>query len=251
MRRISMVLIALTLLGTGASNVGAAAPAISSGQHTLATAAAANKYTFLVFSKDNGPAEQAMSDTVNNELQTRADRAVSATVNVADAVEKPLVDRFGLERAPMPMTIAVAPNGAITGIFAKTVTKEQIAGAFVTPAMTHCMKSLQDGKMVFICLSTTGVITTPAGVVDFRQDPQFVNRSIVVHIPQGSRDEAKFLQELKLGAQATDGATIAFLAPPGVLVGKFTTATTKDELGKALHSAGKCCDDPNCKHNHK
>jgi hypothetical protein len=36
-----------------------------------------------------------------------------------------------------------------------------------------------------------------------------------------------------------------------VLVGKFGPAVTKDEIAAALHAAGKCCNDPNCKHNKK
>ena len=41
------------------------------------------------------------------------------------------------------------------------------------------------------------------------------------------------------------------MAPPGVLVGKFTANVTMNEITTKLHAAGKCCDDPNCKHNKK
>ena len=46
------------------------------------------------------------------------------------------------------------------------------------------------------------------------------------------------------------GSTLVFLAPPAVLVGKFASTATKAEMTAALHAAGKCCDDPNCKHGH-
>jgi hypothetical protein len=35
------------------------------------------------------------------------------------------------------------------------------------------------------------------------------------------------------------------------MVGKFPATATKAQLASELHAAGKCCDDPNCKHNHK
>jgi hypothetical protein len=44
---------------------------------------------------------------------------------------------------------------------------------------------------------------------------------------------------------------IVVLAPPGVLVGKYPAGVTKDQIGAALHAAGKCCNDPNCIHNKK
>jgi hypothetical protein len=248
-----LCIVAVLALANLTSNSARAEPpvAASNGQQVLASAAASHKYTFVVFYKDNNPATQAMTDTVKSGVESHSDRAVATYVNVGDTAEKPLVARFGVDRAPMPMAVAVAPNGAVTGVYSKTITKERFASAFVTTAMTHCMKAMQDGKMVFICVSTTGVMTTPAGVASFRSDPQFQNRTAVVHIPAGNREEAQFLKELQLGPHATDGATIAFLAPPGALVGTFSATATKDEMAAALHAAGKCCDDPNCKHNKK
>lgn len=36
---------------------------------------------------------------------------------------------------------------------------------------------------------------------------------------------------------------------PGCVVGKFAASTSKDDF-LVLHSAGQCCNDENCKHNH-
>ena len=43
---------------------------------------------------------------------------------------------------------------------------------------------------------------------------------------------------------------VIFMAPPGALVGRFAASASKEDLARALHAAGKCCSDPNCKHNH-
>jgi hypothetical protein len=44
--------------------------------------------------------------------------------------------------------------------------------------------------------------------------------------------------------------SVVFMAPPGTIVGKYTAQVTKAKLAADLHAAGKCCNDPNCKHNH-
>ena len=62
--------------------------------------------------------------------------------------------------------------------------------------------------------------------------------------------EVAFLEQLKIDPGTVRGSTTAFLAPPAVLVGKYGPAATKNEMAAALHAAGKCCNDPNCKHNH-
>ena len=40
-------------------------------------------------------------------------------MNVGDPAEKALVEKFGVSRSPLPLTLAVAPNGAITGVFSQ------------------------------------------------------------------------------------------------------------------------------------
>jgi hypothetical protein len=223
------------------------APA-SSAQQTLAGAAAERKYTFLVFYRDNGQATQAMAQTVRRGVDSRKDRATVAYVNVANSAEKALVARFDVSRAPMPLTIAVAPNGAITSIAPGKITDEEIGASFVTPAAAQCMKSMQDGKIVLACVQSTEKPAMPQGVKDFCDDPFFKDRTAVMFIHARDPAEAEFLEQMEINPR-TQGSMTVFLAPPGVLVGKFGPAATKDQLAAALHQAGKCCDDVNCKHN--
>jgi hypothetical protein len=54
---------------------------------------------------------------------------------------------------------------------------------------------------------------------------------------------------MQISERDVNGSMLVIMAPPGVLVGKFAAATTRDQIVTKLHAAGKCCDDPNCKHN--
>jgi hypothetical protein len=224
------------------------APAASQAQQVLAAAAAEQKYTFLVFYKDNGPATQAMAQTVKQGVESRGNRATLAYVNVASPTEKALVDRFGVSRAPMPLTVTVAPNGAMTKLTPSAITDKQIEESFVTPVMAQCMKSMQDGRLVLICVQSGPRPTIPAAVVGFANDPEFKSRVAVVPLKTSDPAEGELIRQLEADS-LTKGATTVFMAPPGVLVGKFGPATTKEQLAVALHKAGQCCDDPNCKHN--
>jgi hypothetical protein len=223
-------------------------PSGSQAQQALAVAAAGQRYTFLVFYKENSAATRAMAQTVKNGVESRGDRATWTYVNVGDPAEKALVDRFGVGRAPMPLTIAVAPNGAMTKLTPTSITDEQIEKSFVTPAMAHSMKAMQDGKLVLICTQSNVKSAIPAGVRDFSNDPEFKSRVTVVGVQTSDPLEVELVRQLEADV-VTKGATTVFLAPPGVLVGKFGPAATKEQLAIALHKAGHCCDDPNCKHN--
>ena len=248
-RNMKVVLIALLCHAGGVSSAAAqGAPGASQAQQVLATAASEDKYTFLVFYKDNGPGTQAMAQTVKRGVESRGDRATIAFVNAANPAEKVLVDRFGVSRAPMPLTVAVAPNGAMTKLTPTSITDEQIEKSFVTPAMAHCMKSMQDGRLVFVCIQSGAKPAVPAGVSAFSSDPQFKDRVAIVPVHSGDPAEAELVRQLESDV-AVKGATTVFLAPPGVLVGKFGPTATKEQLAVALHKSGQCCEDPNCKHN--
>lgn len=246
---LKLFLIALTAQAGSFSPVLAqGAPAASQGQQALAAAAAEQRYTFLVFYKDNDPTTRAMAQTVKNGVESRSDRATWTYVHATNPAEKVLVDRFGVGRAPMPLTVAVAPNGAMTKLTPTSITDQQIEQSFVTPSMAHCMKSMQDGRLVLVCIQSNPQPVIPPGVRDFANDPEFKNRVAVVPVHTGNPVEAELVRQLEADS-LTKGATTVFLAPPGVLVGKFGPTATKDQLAVALHKAGQCCDDPNCKHN--
>ena len=93
-----------------------------------------------------------------------------------------LVDQFDVARSPMPLTMVVAPNKAVTGVFSKELKDEHFDAAIVTPTMTRCMKSLQEGKLVFVCLQTTDKDAAPPVVKAMQLDPEFSSRVAVVSL---------------------------------------------------------------------
>lgn len=223
-------------------------PSASQAEATLEQAAEEGKYTFLVFYKTNDAATQTMAATLKEGLASRAETARAAYVQVGQPAEKALVDKYDVSRAPMPMTIAVAPNGAITGMFAQMLSAEGIENSFVTPTMTNCMKSLQAGKLVFVSVYGSSKAPAPASLKDFQADPHFKDRLVTFSMLAADPAEAKFLKQMQIDATKATGTTTVLLAPPGVLVGKFDAFTSKDDIAAALAKAGKCCEDPNCKH---
>lgn len=236
------------------TSVHAQAPAVessppSAAQQAVAQAGSQGKFSFIVFYRDDNDLTRAMAQVVTARATQQPDFAVATFVQITNPAEQAIVKQFDVSRAPMPMTLVTAPNGAITGVFPQRVTDQQLAETFVTPAMSHCMKAMQQGKVVFLCVQTTPQLLVPQGVAEFLADPQFKDRANVVPVQIADPAEGQLLAELELGTAANQPNTV-FFAPPGVMVGKFGLASTKAEIAAALHKAGKCCEDPNCKHGH-
>lgn len=240
---LSLSVMLCLLFGTAASDCASADTPV---EQSLSAAAEAGQYAVIVFYKDQGPATKNMMANVQQGAQQRG--ATAVFVNASLPSERPVVERFGLTRSPMPVAVAVAPNGAVTGIFAKTISQQRLAGAFVSPGVANCMKSMQAGKLVFVWARTGQTQILPAGVDDFQRDAEFAGRAVVVSLNLSDPSEADFFKELEINP-ASRQDVVSLLAPPGVLVGTFGVSASKDDIAAALHKAGKCCDDPNCKHN--
>lgn len=229
-----------------ASNAPAKATA-SKAQATLEQAGKDGKYTFLMFYKTTDAASNAMAATLKEALAEKSEQAVIAYVPVGNAAEQALVAKYDVSRAPMPLTVAVAPNGAMTGMFAQRVTADKIDEAFVTPTMMVTMKNLQDGKLVLVTVQGSAKGAAPVAIKDFQSDPHFKDRIVTIGMTAADPQEEKFCGQMKIDPKAKVTHTV-LLAPPGVMVGKFDAVASKDEIAAALAKAGKCCDDPNCKH---
>jgi hypothetical protein len=225
-------------------------PPASKAEHALEAAARQGKYTFLLFHRSQDAATEAMAQRLTKSVAGREEQVSMAYVNVAEPGEKAIIEKFGVNRAPLPLTLAIAPNGAITGVFQK-LSADAVEQAIVTPAMMESMKALQEGKIVLVCVHPTARSAVPQAVLGIEKHPHYKGRTTVISLLASDPAESKFLAQMKIGAASVRDVTTAVLAPPGVLVEKFGATATSYEIDAALVKAGKCCDDENCKHNHQ
>lgn len=219
----------------------------SKAQSVMDNAAQEGKFTFILFYKQNDAATSAMNKTLQDSLANYVDNAVLTLVKVGSPSEQAIVAKYDVARAPMPMTIAVAPNGAITAVFSEKVKPESVETAFVTPTMTAAMKALQEEKLVFIIAQGSGKPVTPTALREMQSDPLFKSRLVSLTIQVADPEEAKFVDQMQIDPRSKVTQSI-LLAPPGVMIGKFAPTATKAQIAAALAEAGKCCDDPNCAH---
>ena len=220
----------------------------SAAKAAIAKAAEAEKYVFAFFWKADDEDTAAMRKVFDEAMSGAAEWADAVAVNVTDPAEKEIVKEYGLERAPMPLVLAIAPNGAITGGFPAPFSRKDLLTGFATPGTQKCMKALQDGKLVFLCVQnaeTKSGEDALKGVRDFQADARFATATEVVMLDPKDSAEASFLADLEV-KPATEDAVTVFLAPPGSPIGKFEGATTKDQLVDTLMKASSACGPGGC-----
>ena len=218
------------------------------GMTAMEKAAEAKKYLFALFWKEEDGETAAMRSVVQEVMKEVAPRADSVEVNVTAASERAIVDKFDLARAPMPLILALAPNGAVTGGFPIEVDEQSLKEAFVTPCTTECMKLLQENKLVFLCVQNAATESNDAameGVRQFKADARFAPATEIIMLDPTDAAEANFLKDLEIDPK-TKAAVTVFLAPPGMPLAMYEGATSKDELVAILAKASSACGPGGC-----
>lgn len=219
-------------------------PKATAAEAAIQRAADVNKYIFVFFFRADDEATQAARKTLDAAMPKLAERAMYTTANVTESQEKALVSKYQLDRAPMPLLLALAPNGAVTRSFPLKFTEAQLETAFVSPAMQKCLKALQDRKMVFVCVQNGATeLNTVAmrGVKEFAADSQYAKTTEIVSVDPADTAEESLLKQFKVDPKTTEAVTV-FLAPPGTTVGTYKGETKKDVLIAAAKTAAKGCD---------
>jgi hypothetical protein len=215
----------------------------------MSAAAKANKYLFIFFWNSQDERTSALYGAFQTATAKLTDRADALAIHTADAAEKAIVDKFGVSRAPMPLVLAIAPNGAVTRGFPSSFTEDQLQQAFVSPGTAKCMRALQDRKLVLLCVqngTTQSNEEAMQGVRDFTADSQYAQATEVVSLDPKDAGEASFLKGLQVDPRSPVAVTV-LLAPPASAIAKFEGAVTKDAIVTKLTSAQSgCCPGGKC-----
>ncbi len=211
---------------------------------TLVRAAKASKYVFVFAYRAEDEPTKAARKALDTAMEKLNERAITAALLVTDPLEKELVAKYGLDRAPLPLILAIAPNGAVTRSFTGTIAPAQFETAFVSAGMQKCLKALQDRKLVLISVQndkTQHNAEALKGVKEFAADPQNAKTTELVTLDPTDKAEEAFLKQIKVDPKTTEAVTV-FMAPPGTIVATYQGETKKDTLVAAAKTAAKGCD---------
>ncbi len=209
------------------------------GLAAIARAEEEGKHTFLFFYKADDEQTAAMRKVFDKAMAKASDKAIPVVVKVTDPAEGKLVARYKVQRAPMPLVLALAPNGAITGGFPLQFNQETLLGAFVSPSMAKCLKAIQAGKVVIACVRGKSAASNEKAIraaKGFKADVRFTRWTSIVEIDAADAKERRLVKLLRVDPE-TDQAVTVMLAPPGTVIGSIKGVEDKEALVKAFVAA--------------
>ncbi|MBF0544555.1 MAG: hypothetical protein HQM08_08985 [Candidatus Riflebacteria bacterium] len=220
-----------------------ATAAFKNASEAIREAAKANKFIVLLITEKKNDSIASIKTIVEKTVQKNSDRAIWYELDRNNASEKEIIEKYDLSRAPTPMILSVAPNGAVTvGLMGEKITTEKLEGAFVSEGFQQLLKAMQDKKLALMCFQNSNLLSTDLamkGVKDFTSDPYYAQNAVLIKIDPANPKEEKLLSSLKLESKMKEATTV-LLAPPGVSLAVFNGETKKEKIEEALKSNASC-----------
>ena len=221
-----------------------AATKVSPAETAIQAAAKQNRYVIATFYKKNDAASTKMLAEAKKLQAKYSSRASFVSADVGNAVHKELISQYGADRAPMPLTLVIAPNGAVTAGYPNEI-KTDLSDAFVSSGMADVLKVLQSGKLAAVCLQSSKTKNNKeslAAAEGLKSGAQFREALEIVKIDLSDSAEARLIQTCKVDANS-ENAQLVFIAPPGRIMGTFDGTATTELIAAALtkaFSGGTC-----------
>lgn len=216
--------------------------AVSPGMKAIDEASVAGKTIFVFCWKTNDDQCKRMLPIFESAMKNIGEAAHSMSVNVTAPEEASLVKEYDLSRMPMPLVLALAPNGAITGCYPLNFSENSLRQGIASPGLATCLKAIQDHKLVLLCVQNAtmpaaqSVISAAEG---FKANPQYGAATVVINIDPKDESEQKLLSTLKVDPKTTEAVTV-LLAPPGRSVARFEGPVTTEQIVLKIKASSTC-----------
>jgi len=220
-------------------------------------ASAAGQFLCLIFFNAQSASSGELTAPIEAFKKTSSKKIVVYKADIGDPANQEIAGKYGVQGGNLPILLVVAPNGAITGGYPKTVTADQLKQSIsVTDLMLKVIKPLQEQKVALVALqnaSTKFNKESWQGVNDFANDTLYKKFVATVKSDPAAAGSQEFIKQCQLIAPLTE-ATVVIVMPPGrigkVLTGKLTKADVLKALGScATGCAPGACSDRRFKRN--
>jgi hypothetical protein len=202
------------------------------------------KAIFLIaYNTSGADADKAISIANSAKKTIKASSAV-IKLNTSDAANSPLVTKYRLAGAPLPLILVLDKNGTTAGGYAlKDATAEKLADLIPSPKMSELLKELSNGKSAYVVvykesMTSKKSIMDNCAVACSKMD----NKSVTVLVALDDKKETKLLQTLKCDVNAKEPVTYVINAS-GQVAGTFNGLTDVNTLVSTAKKApaGGCC----------
>lgn len=209
------------------------------GVQQLEKSAENEQHTYFLFYRNNDQRTAAMEKTIERHVDAHADATAFRKVNVFDKNEQEIVKKYDARRMSVPCVLCVAPNGAVTCVYNRVVSAEQLKRSLLTPKYADVVLALQEGKIAVVSLVRDADSEPLAAAEQFMNSGDFKDAATHVKVRADDASEEEFFTRVKVDRNI-DAAKMILFAPPGRYLGTFDATTSFETIAQKVHASGSC-----------
>ncbi|MCC9655178.1 hypothetical protein [Rhodopirellula halodulae] len=226
------------------SAIGKRSSLTSPAEMAMQKSASGGRYLFVYFWKQTDENTRSMRAVFEEATGKMSGVADAISVRVSDPQEAEFVGRLGVDRAPMPLAIAIAPNGAVTRGLPLKFSEQQLRESIVSSGAASCLKAMQERKLILLCVKQPSATASFLGARELASDPRFSGSVQMVHVDPRDKSEQSFLQSLAVEPGKKPGeknGVLVVMAPTGQTVATLTEGATREQIVAQLTKASAAC----------
>lgn len=152
-------------------------------------------------------------------------------LNTVDAVNAPLVKKYGLSGVALPMVLVLDKLGTpVGGLPLAQLNANALVKLIPTPKLSDALKALTENKSVFVVASTSSMKGSKLAIQNCNDaSKNLANKNVVITIDMNDANEKDFLTKLKYNSKAIEPQTFV-LNSKGQVTATYTGATKVNEL---------------------
>ncbi|KKL07590.1 hypothetical protein LCGC14_2584490, partial [marine sediment metagenome] len=194
----------------------------------LAESSRRNTYTVLYFHTASRPGAQKTARQAASIVSKLPQPVAWTVVDVEDPSAQPVLAKYGIRSEPM--TLMLAPNGAVTTGFAGAVSAEALERGFVSPKMAEVLQAIQAEQIVFLAFVGPEVAESDAVRRATQQAAaEMTGISRTIEIDPRDPAEEQLLSQCEVSPASKLAETLV-ISPRGAIVQRFKGAMTPRHL---------------------
>lgn len=223
------------------------APAWASAQSEITAATNEGRSVFVVVTQANARGTDKALE-IANQARALAPRSAVVVMDRHAPENQPLVQRFRVAGAPVPLLLVMANNGVLAGgALLKDATPEVLVKLIPTPKKADMLFGLHQKKAVFVVVASKAMVAERGAVFEAcNQAMKLLDRkATTVVVDMDDKAEKAWLKELRIGEKETAPVTIVFNAK-GQKTQVFRCVMTAEQLVTAVKKKIECCPGGSC-----
>ena len=198
------------------------------------------KYAFVLFYSDDNENAARLRKTVESVKGKLEPKAHFLEAKISAPSSRHYVQKYNLDRAPMPLLMAFAPNGVALRALQAGCSAEDIEKSFVSPKTAEVFKAIQEGENTLLLFGNDGLEGFRDSLLSANKVALVWPNLRIIVVDPTDPEEKNLLEQSKVSSE-TNRSVLLVLSTTGTIGARIEGKVTEKEITDAIGACRSQC----------